>query len=349
MDFINLEKSVIMSRKPSLALPAAIALSVLSLACNTPENERDQSDGKSLACTVVTIDDSSYAIRCPDGSEAIIKNGTPGPKGEPGEGSDSESCSIDKNADGADVITCGDKSIVIGNNCAGGFPGSLMLSGEGMERDNSALAIVSLLGCTEIQGDLSFDYISEDGLFPELQNIQHVGGSVLLSHSYGLQKIELQNLKSIGKDLIVADHQGLTELSFPALESIGGSLTISNTPNNWPSGPNPMLEKISFPELTAIEQDLIIHSTESLTSLDGLSSLRTIGRDVLIESNTSLESLDGIKGLTHVEGNVVIRQNNALDICAAVAQFESLPGFDPAERLDDKLITDLNESSIVCP
>jgi hypothetical protein len=98
-------------------------------------------------------------------------------------------------------------------------------------------------------------------------------------------------------------------------ESISGDLVFDT--QEWLTG-------IDLPCLTSVGGNLYIGLNDTLTSIDGLSSVTSVGGYLYISHNDALTSLDGLSSLTSVGETLYIGYNDALCQDDAEALAESI-------------------------
>lgn len=324
-----------MNQKPFF-LTSFVALSLFAIAgCGSDDADAD-SNGAGT-CRVVDLGDGTSAIRCPDGSELVVKNGTNGQVGKDGkdavdgkdgkdgkdgaDGKDADStCSLAHNEDGTHTLTCGDKSVVIGAPCEGGFPDDLWVTSPDSSFHDPSLTLFQVTTCTWIRGSVYVTEYSEKELPNALLRIENIDGSLQIGYDYGndeLESVSFPALKTVGDKLRFSWNDAMKEIAdFPKLESIGGRLKVDN---------NQELRKIgNFPLLTSV-QGLEFRDSDKLESIGSfdqlvntgslewyfLDNLTTMGSFPRLEraatfnfgENHSMESLADFPALYAIEGS----------------------------------------------
>ena len=185
-----------------------------------------------------------------------------------------------------------------------------------------------LTGYTAVTGSLDLVFVDLPSL-EGLECLREVGG-LSISGAHALRSLEgLEGLRSVGQlsignnavlaslnglggltsvqeDVYLMGNEALAELDgLGALESIGRSLSVGAARAGCcePAGPPP---------------------GTALTSLHGLSALRSIGGDLILSSNAALRTLDGIASLTDLAGDLSVMDNSALPTCEATALADRL-------------------------
>ena len=108
-------------------------------------------------------------------------------------------------------------------------------------------------------------------------------------------------------DYSLFDH-GYSLADLYGYESIAGTLLIKDSGSSNFNQTN----LNGLEHLTAVGENLIIDSIESLINVEGIESLSTIGGNVEIRDNATLSDLKGLDALKAVNGNVLIENNNEL-------------------------------------
>ena len=316
-------------------LTPLFALSLFALpGCGSDEGDAAGS------CTIADLGDGTSAIRCPDGSELVVKNGTDGKdgvdgkdgeKGDKGDKGDDADCTLDE-VDGQYTLTCGGQSVVIGDSCADGFAPDLVI-----ENDKSmSLALFQVTNCTWLRGDLNV-YKYPNAELPEaLSRIEKIDGWISISESHALEEMSLPRLVEVGTDIGIIYNDAIEKVSFPALKTVGRFLTIDYNENlsdisgfgvlesvgaSFTIDTNPLLETLgSFDSLTKVGA-LNVWENASLETLGDFPKLQTIecehedcmdlGRLSILD-NDVLTSIAGLSALEKVEGRVTVADNPSL-------------------------------------
>jgi len=123
-----------------------------------------------------------------------------------------------------------------------------------------------------------------------------VGWDVLIIGNLALGNVDgLSGVLTVGRQLMVSQNPLLADVAgFGSLESAGLAAT-------------PLLQAVW------------IADNETLTDLDGLSSLREIGNGLLINGNAALTRIQGLHGVTSVAGDLIVGDNPLLPTCEAEA------------------------------
>lgn len=194
---------------------------------------------------------------------------------------------------------------------------------------------VDFPNCTEINGDLSFNFgdnitdlsplnnivavsgnlfiggNSQLGTLTGLSNLTYVGGTLTIGLNNLTSFAGLENLTTVGGNLNIQQNQTLTSLAgLDNLTSLGGFLWL------WA---NPQLSSISeLTNLTSIGGDLILTANNSLTSLFGLENVTSIGGYLLIQFNNALSDISAIQNIdpnTITGTGLRIMDNPNLEVC----------------------------------
>ncbi|WP_194534661.1 T9SS type A sorting domain-containing protein [Zobellia nedashkovskayae] len=168
-------------------------------------------------------------------------------------------------------------------------------------------------------------------------NLSNVGTTLTICSSPTLSSLSgFQNLETIQEDFIISNNSydnndliygGFTNFtSFSKLRSIGGTFEIDK-----------QISLESFDGLQVLEtigDDFIVQTgflssdgtyyTSSLTSMQGLSSLKSVGRDMIIQHNSSLLNFEGLQSLESVERYFRISYNHGLENLVGLSALESV-------------------------
>ena len=292
-----------MKREPLWLLP--FALSLLSVVGCGDDAETTPAGN----CEVVDLGDGSSAIRCPDGTEVVVRNGKDGEKGDKGENGSQDACTLGE-ADGKFTLTCGDRSVVIGDACEDGFPLNLIFDGDTTE---ASRILFSVSNCTWIRGDV---YIEGGSEIPAaVARIEKIDGALAIGET-AIEEISFPNLTEVGA-LYVTLNEALTTVDFPSLVDVR-NFAISN---------NPQLTTLGFPSLTNVERSLRLEENPALTTVDAFPKLETVGGSVIIEDNDGLETVGGFTSLERV-GSLAVYDNDALVSVADFPALEEITGSD---------------------
>lgn len=241
------------------------------------------------------------AASCPDGSELVSKNGPAGKDGVDGrdgqdgkDGKDAEApCTLTDNGDGTFDLSCGDVSVVLGDECENGFPGDVRYGANPTDEEAKLLTLFQATSCTWIRGDLVVKEYEGEQLPRALSRIVKVDG-----------------------DAEFLDNEHLTKISLPRLTTVGGELYVAL---------NGALETIDFPALTTIEGDLTVGGNHALVDLDGFPAVESIGL-LSIYENSSLERVSNFVALESV-GGIKVWWSAALESIAEFPALEAIVGF----------------------
>ena len=106
--------------------------------------------------------------------------------------------------------------------------------------------------------------------------------------------------------------------NYPNCTTIQGDVTIQG------SG---IFNLNGLAQITSIEGNLNILSTENVLDVDGLSGLMTIGGILRIDFNTVLQNLDGFSNLTSIDGYLNILFNPALSDVSGLSGLTTIGGY----------------------
>ncbi len=197
--------------------------------------------------------------------------------------------------------------------------------------------------CTEIEGNVTI-YGDDITNLNGINNLDFIGGDLILDRTSLVNLIGLGNIDSIMGDLHLEFNGNLKNLSgLWNLTFIGGSLTIISC---YDLNSLTALENLNFigedinihnnndlPNLTGLEnithvsRDLILTSNGStLNCLTGLNNISSIGRDLLVQGNYGLLNLEGLDNLSYVGGIFEIRSNNHMTSLVGVENLETVMG-----------------------
>jgi hypothetical protein len=126
-----------------------------------------------------------------------------------------------------------------------------------------------------------------------LASVRAIQGSLRIEGT-SLALVELPELVSVGGDLVVWENEELVTLSLPALQHVAGSVSL--------------------------------YDLESLTSLEGLSSLRTVGGDLSVNRMEGLASLQGLESLRRVGGKLYVFHDVGLTSLQGLDNLELVGG-----------------------
>jgi hypothetical protein len=149
----------------------------------------------------------------------------------------------------------------------------------------------------------------------EFNNLQAIGGQLIIGDNYRLKKIDAFNiLDSVGNGIEIVENTILEEVSgFQKLTKTEGTINISY---------NPSLEKINgFSDLRTVGYSIFIFSNGVLNELQAFSSLDSVGFDIEISRNQSLERIDNFTQLAIVNRNLNFNHNPNLEY---IGNFNSL-------------------------
>lgn len=285
-------------------------------------------DGKN--CTVVQQEDGSALIRCPDGSEAQVhagkdgadgaagKDGLDGKDGQDGKHADVE-CELIRNEDGTRTLRCGEESIVLGDDCADGFHGTLLVA-------PSVYTYFKNLGCTRIRGDLILPNWEQEELSASLKAIEEIDGNLIVEGT-SLVTVEFPQLRKVGRTVRFEGNHSIQTISFPVLESVGGDLRWIENGTLESAGTFPALKSVagemiwsrnaalddigSFPALVQAggmewSHNQVLASIPDFCCVDGLERLAW-------ENNPRLTTVGKFESLLMVEGPIAWVGNERLE------------------------------------
>lgn len=293
-----------MKRKPSWLLPFAFSLLAV-VGCGRDDSEATPAGN----CEIVDLGDGSSAIRCPDGTELVVRNGKDGEKGDKGDDGNQDACTLGEK-DGKFTLTCGDQSIVIGDACEDGFPLSIIFDGDTTE---AGWVLFAVSNCTWVRGDVS---IEGGGEIPAaLARIEKIDGMLGITET-AIEEVSFPNLTEVDV-LYVIMNEALTSVDFPSLVDVR-NFAISN---------NPQLTTLGFPSLTNVERSLRLEENPALTTVDAFPKLETVGDWFVIVGNDGLEAVGGFTSLERV-GSLAVYDNDALVSVADFPALEEITGSD---------------------
>lgn len=347
----------------ALWLTPIFALSLLAVpGCGSDDAEADAAG----ACTVTDLGDGTSAIRCPDGTELVVQNGKDGDKGDKGDqgdkgntgedgkdgkdGKDAEPpCSLAENADGTHSLTCGGKTVVVGDDCEGGFQGDLWVAAPGSYFHDSSLTLFQATSCTWIRGSLYVEEYERKALPKALARIDKIDGDLYIGYDYGndeLESVSFPELKSIGEGLHIMWNYALKEIDdFPKLETIGERFSVDYNVELQAIGDFPVLtsaESLAFRDSPKLESIGSFDELVNIGNLEwyGLDGLTDMGSFPRLEragvfkfgGNHSMESLadfpelevlEGLAGYAHI---LEISDNEKLASIDGLKQVTSVGG-----------------------
>jgi len=294
-----------MKHKPFWLMPFALSLFAV------PGCGSDDSDATPAGnCAIVDLGDGTSAIRCPDGSELVVRNGNDGEKGDKGDDGDQAACTLDE-SEGKLTLTCGDQSVGIGDACTEGFPADVYVAAG--EADGAAsLLLFQVSNCTWVRGSV---LIRDVDAIPELlSRIEKIDGSLEV-YETGLEAVSLPNLTEVGS-LYVGQNELIESVDFPALTKAGGLFIEDNA----------VITDLAFPSLASVEHDLYIDGNDGLTTVDAFASVETIGGWLHFANNPNLETVGNFTSLASVAG-IELWNNETLVSVADFPALEEIAGF----------------------
>ena len=247
--------------------------------------------------------------------------------------------------------------------------GSLNISSNNeVERITGFGSLTNILGSISISG---LDKLTTISGFQQLQNIPtyllicagekletisgflnliNVGSNLTICSSPSVSSLSgFQNLETIQENFIISNnnydngnliYSGFTNFTdFSKLKSIGGTFKIDK-----------QISLENFDGLQALEtigEDFIVETgflsldqtfyTSSLTSMQGLTALKSVGQDMRIQYNSSLINFDGLQSLESVNRYMTISYNDAL---------QNLNGLDALETINYNLAINYNNNLV---
>jgi len=283
------------------------ALALLPVAgCGTD----DADSSPAGVCTIVDLGDGTSAIRCPDGSEVVVRNGADGEKGDKGEKGDDRACTLGE-SDGKYTLTCGDHSVVIGDSCADGFPLDVVVRDD-TDEYATLLTLFEVSNCTWIRGDVSIRNTGE--IPPALLRVERIDGDLEIVH-IDLEELILPNLTELATGVKIAANASLAKVELPSLTTAGIVLIAEND----------ALTSVSMPVLGTVGEGLAIYNNPSLPAIDGFSAVESMGT-LYVAQNASLETIGNFASLVSV-GSIELWDNDALESVAEFPALEELKGF----------------------
>lgn len=290
----------------------------------------DADSAASGSCTIVDLGDGTSAIRCPDGTEIVVQNGKDGDKGEKGDKGEDAACTLGEE-DGKYTLTCGDKTIAIGDSCPDGFPLDVIAYG-GSTQYAYTLALFQASNCTWVRGDVILVEYAE---FPAvMRRIEKVDGVIEIAGNT-IESIEFPKLAEVGGYLAVLEDANVKELKFPALRTVGEVLAIDTVDKlvsmdfsalesvgDWlyVLG-NDAIETVSFPALKSVV-GIHFEQNEALVSVGDFAALEEIvgagdGTDaeyalVHVSNHPALTSFGKLGSVSEIDGHVAVFKNPEL-------------------------------------
>lgn len=317
-------------------------------------------------CTIVDLGDGTSAIRCPDGSELVVKNGEKGDKGDkgdkgekgdPGEkgadgkdGKDAEpTCTLTDNGDGTVELTCGDVSVVLGDECEEGFPCDVRFGRTASYDETTRRVLFQSTDCTWVRGNVYvLDYELAE-LPRALLRVTRIDGTLWIGRSHALEQVSLPRLETIGGDLSIDDNSALTTIadfpsltkvktlligdneslasvgSFPKLSSVGTFAVLENDvlvtigdfdelteAGSLEFEDLALVENLgTFPKLAKVRDRLYVGYTDALERLPDFPALENVGHLHIVE-NANLSDIAGLSSLEVVEKDLRIANNPKL-------------------------------------
>lgn len=311
----------------------AFPLALLALSgCSDDASDDAALDGQGGSCTVEDRGDGTAVIRCADGSEFTVSNGTSGADGKDGkdgndgnDGKDAQEppCALTENDDGTHTLTCGNQSVVIGAPCEAGFPGDVIVTDESDVEAASHLMLFQVSSCTWIRGQVMISKYPGEELPKALERIEKVDGNVIVTQNEELVEVGFPVLKTVDGIFAFMGNPKLVATSLPALESVGESLM-------WAA--NEELASVGeLPKLTEVGGDLGWGSNPNLEHTPDVPELASVGGYLGWDLNESLVSIGAFPKLTTVGGTLEWRRSKSL---------ENMGSFDALESVGDLSIRD---------
>lgn len=263
-------------------------------------------------CTITQGDDGTAVIRCPDATEHVLQRGEDGPTGPDGPRGPSSSeraCTLTEGPDNAMTLTCGEETVVIGETCNEGFPGSLYVDSYGEYSIHSTLLHFELSGCTRVNGDVIVEHYTGEALPHVLNRITHIDGDLIIGNYYEsdgnpqLQEARLSQLREVQGGIVIVAGDGLINgVDFPRLERVEGWFDIAQSN---------ALERLG--DLSSLRHagSINVYGNDALKEFSGLSSLETVEDGLNIDGNGALTYIEAPARL-HSAGTVKVYNNNAL-------------------------------------
>ncbi len=239
---------------------------------------------------------------------------------------------------------------------------------------------------TQINGDVHIELTSSNATIDDLQgfdNLTTIGGSLTITNSGNLNILNgFQNLTSIGGDLTILGNNGLQSLiGLDNLKTIGGEISINSNLNvknltglgglesvggylnldvsESLEGLAPLdtitglsLEGCMLPSTTGLEsiihikQNLIVNACTQLTSLEGLSNLKTIGENLSLEEVNSFNSF-ALPTLEKIGGDLFVSSNESLESMQGLENLKTVGSLNITLNPSMKNIDGLNGLTII--
>lgn len=295
-----------------------------------------ESDAEAGACTIADVGDGTSVIRCPDGSELVVRNGRDGADGQGKDGkngqdgkdaNDEPSCTLSDNGDGTQSLTCGETSIVLGSSCEDGFNGSVLVTDPANDEPIS-LTLFQISGCTWVRGDVLIDEYPDAELPKVLSRIEKIDGDLMFWFNEELTTISFPELKSVGNNLAWLGNTSLEFAgSFPKLETVGNMM-------GWNYNES-LVDVGEFPALESVGNHLGWTDNINLESAGSFPKLKTVGGTLGWEFNDSLVSTFEFPALESVGGKLSWRYNLKL---ATIGGFPALKTVGDALKFDSEVI-----------
>lgn len=298
-------------------------------------------------CTISQTSEGAAIIRCPDATEHILhhgEDGATGPIGPSGPSAPTTSCTLTDGPGNGMTLTCGRETVVIGEDCAEGYPGPLIISPPWDGELNTRLLHFELSGCSRINGDLRVEGYMLDShtRLPHLLNrITFIEGNLTIGGwdeyqgNPELQEARFSQLREVGGDVTVIAGDGLPNgVDFPKLERVGGELSYIQSAALEQLGDLSSLRQATALRiynnyalkevrgLASLEslESLFIDGNESLTVIEAPAKLQTLDDGLHIYNNQMLSSVTPFTALSYVY-HFQWTQNNALE---SIADFPAL-------------------------
>ncbi len=208
--------------------------------------------------------------------------------------------------------------------------------------DNNITNLDSLIGLTEVGGNLSIQSNASLTSLSGLDSLTEIGGNLEISTNIALADFcaissLVGNEQPItSEDYTVSDNSYNPPYTFIQIETlcsnVGGSIFAGDVTLNSQDTLDVFTQTY-----TAIRGNLIINDSldNNITNLDSLIGLTEVGGNLRIQSNSTLESLRGLDSLTEVGGNLSIQINSSL---------ESLRGLESLTEVGGNLSIQINSS-----
>ena len=179
--------------------------------------------------------------------------------------------------------------------------------------------------CSTIDGYLIIDEQVDGDItnLDGLENIKYISKGLKIKNNSSLKSLSgLASLDSIGKGLEI-----LNNSSLETLDGLSGLKKINSYVEITENYQLVSIKGFGEASLTSIEGMLVFGSDTSLTSLEGLESIKTIKRSLTIDNMNSLTNLNGLNNVTSIGECLLVNNNTKLLDFTGLNKLDSIGGY----------------------